>query len=177
MRLNWGENLCVSKQEGNLQIWGIRCVKGKDLLTTGRVRDFLAGIKPPDETWKAWAGVRKYFRQFCWQRYFWVLLTVYYAEHTALRRQRQGYHWGFDEILSWIRPARVTWQVFLKKAKNKRLLEAGQWWCTPLILALGRQRQADFWVRGQPGLQSEFQGSQRTQTQKKKWRPRVSVRS
>jgi hypothetical protein len=31
----------------------------------------------------------------------------------------------------------------------------------PLIPALGRQRQADFWVRGQPGLQSEFQDSQR----------------
>jgi hypothetical protein len=30
----------------------------------------------------------------------------------------------------------------------------------PLILALGRQRQADFWVRGQPGLQSEFQDRQ-----------------
>jgi hypothetical protein len=26
--------------------------------------------------------------------------------------------------------------------------------------ALGRQRQADFWVPGQPGLQSEFQDSQ-----------------
>ena len=26
--------------------------------------------------------------------------------------------------------------------------------------ALGRQRQADFWVRGQPGLQSESQDSQ-----------------
>jgi hypothetical protein len=29
-----------------------------------------------------------------------------------------------------------------------------------LIPALGRQRQADFWIRGQPGLQSEFQDSQ-----------------
>jgi hypothetical protein len=29
-----------------------------------------------------------------------------------------------------------------------------------LIPALGRQRQANFWVRGQPGLQSEFQDSQ-----------------
>jgi hypothetical protein len=29
-----------------------------------------------------------------------------------------------------------------------------------LIPTLGRQRQADFWVRGQPGLQSEFQDSQ-----------------
>jgi hypothetical protein len=27
----------------------------------------------------------------------------------------------------------------------------------PLIPALRRKRQADFWVRGQPGLQSEFQ--------------------
>jgi hypothetical protein len=34
------------------------------------------------------------------------------------------------------------------------------WWCTPLIPALRRQRQADFWVQGQPGLQSEFQDSQ-----------------
>jgi hypothetical protein len=31
------------------------------------------------------------------------------------------------------------------------------WWPIPLIPALGRQRQADFWVWGQPGLQSEFQ--------------------
>jgi hypothetical protein len=28
-----------------------------------------------------------------------------------------------------------------------------------LIPALGRQRQVNFWVRGQPGLQSEFQDS------------------
>jgi hypothetical protein len=34
------------------------------------------------------------------------------------------------------------------------------WWRTPLIPALGRQRQVDFWVWGQPGLQSEFQDSQ-----------------
>ena len=30
----------------------------------------------------------------------------------------------------------------------------------PLIPALGRQRQADFLVQGQPGLQSEFQDRQ-----------------
>jgi hypothetical protein len=34
------------------------------------------------------------------------------------------------------------------------------WWGTPLIPALGGQRQVDLWVRGQPGLQSEFQDSQ-----------------
>jgi hypothetical protein len=33
-------------------------------------------------------------------------------------------------------------------------------WRTPLIPALGRQRQVNFWVRGQPDLQSEFQDSQ-----------------
>jgi hypothetical protein len=30
----------------------------------------------------------------------------------------------------------------------------------PLIPAFGRQRQADFWVQGHPGLQSEFEDSQ-----------------
>jgi hypothetical protein len=37
---------------------------------------------------------------------------------------------------------------------------AGWWWHTPLSPALGRQRQEDFLVRGQPGLQCEFQDSQ-----------------
>jgi hypothetical protein len=43
---------------------------------------------------------------------------------------------------------------------SRNLQTAGWWWRTPLIPALRRQRQADFWVRGQPGLQSEFQDSQ-----------------
>jgi hypothetical protein len=33
-------------------------------------------------------------------------------------------------------------------------------WRTPLIPALRKQRQADFGVRGEPSLQSEFQDSQ-----------------
>jgi hypothetical protein len=41
-----------------------------------------------------------------------------------------------------------------------KVLNSRAWWHTPLIPALRRQRQADFWVRGQPGLQSEVQDSQ-----------------
>jgi hypothetical protein len=33
------------------------------------------------------------------------------------------------------------------------------WWCMPLIPALVRQRQADFWIQDQLHLQSEFQDS------------------
>jgi hypothetical protein len=43
---------------------------------------------------------------------------------------------------------------------HKIVEKAGQWWHMPLILALGRQRQVDFWDGGQPGLHSEFQDSQ-----------------
>jgi hypothetical protein len=48
-----------------------------------------------------------------------------------------------------------------------RVRDCQAWWCTPLIPALGRQRQVVFWVQGQPGLQSEFQDSQ-GYTEKKK---------
>jgi hypothetical protein len=46
------------------------------------------------------------------------------------------------------------------KGEYKEISCTGQWWRLPLVLALGRQRQADFWVPGQLGLQSEFQDSQ-----------------
>ena len=53
-------------------------------------------------------------------------------------------------FLSLSRKKKVKWKIQTRWA----------WWCTPLIPALGRQRQADFWVQGQPVLQSEFQDSQ-----------------
>jgi hypothetical protein len=42
----------------------------------------------------------------------------------------------------------------------RMLTAAGQRWRMPLIPVRGRQRQVNFWVRGQRGLQSEFQDSQ-----------------
>jgi hypothetical protein len=41
-----------------------------------------------------------------------------------------------------------------------KMIDSRAWRLTPLIPALGRQRQGDSGVRGQPGLQSEFQDSQ-----------------
>jgi hypothetical protein len=49
---------------------------------------------------------------------------------------------------------------FFEWISSRSINKARQWWRTPLIPALGRQRQVDFWVQGQPGLQSEFQYSQ-----------------
>jgi hypothetical protein len=78
-------------------------------------------------------------------------------------------------------PATTRLQIFVCTFRNYRL--ARRWWRTPLIPALGRQRQADFWVRGQPGLQSELQDkpglyretlSQKTKKQKKKKKRKIS---
>jgi hypothetical protein len=53
-----------------------------------------------------------------------------------------------------------TWHLKSNKYIFKKRHCSQAWLRTPLIPALGRQRQVDFWVRGQPGLQSEFQDSQ-----------------
>ena len=54
----------------------------------------------------------------------------------------------------------LSWEGLGKDDQFRNGNVAGWWWRTPLMPALGRQRQADFWAWGQPGLQSEFQVSQ-----------------
>jgi hypothetical protein len=66
---------------------------------------------------------------------------------THVSLQRQGI---------WNAPGLTGTHLYLNKNKPS----ARRWWRTPLIPALGRQRQADFWFGGQPGLQGEFQDSQ-----------------
>jgi dolichol kinase len=45
---------------------------------------------------------------------------------------------------------------------------ARQWWRMPLIPALGRQRQEDFWVPGQPGLHRETLLSRKNKNKQKR---------
>jgi hypothetical protein len=64
-------------------------------------------------------------------------------------------YWERQMLTNFILKIRVNDQI--KSSKISPLSRA--WWRKPLIPALGRQRQADFWVRSQPSLQSEFQES------------------
>ena len=59
----------------------------------------------------------------------------------------------------------LNWNPSTGKAEAEELASSrsawtGQWWCMPLILALGKQREADIYVQDQSCLQSKFQDSQ-----------------
>jgi len=66
----------------------------------------------------------------------------------------------------------------LSLKKNKTMDSVGRWWrrLTPLIPALGRQRQVDFWVQGQPGLHRETL-SWKTKTKTNQNKPMDSIRT
>ena len=62
-------------------------------------------------------------------------------------------------VNSWA-PSVSSIPVFSVGTEHSNWGLAGQWWCTPLISALGRQKQMDLWILGQLGLQSKSQDSQ-----------------
>lgn len=45
---------------------------------------------------------------------------------------------------------------YIARPSPKQMVMAGQWWHTPLIPPLRRQRQGDLWFPGQPGLDREI---------------------
>jgi hypothetical protein len=70
---------------------------------------------------------------------------------------------SYKKMLNQTKVFKSYWEghhIFIKGKTNQDGMSSQVWCCTPLIPALGRQRQADFWVCCQPGLQSEFQDSQ-----------------
>ena len=60
-------------------------------------------------------------------------------------QMRTSHIWYWVVYSSWREHCQLWWENFIK---------------TMYIPALGKQKQADFWVRGQSGLQSELQDSQ-----------------
>jgi hypothetical protein len=89
------------------------------------------------------------------RRYLGLELLIIVSCHVGTKNKPGSS--GRQPILSTTEPAPKPAPSFLTL---KKCIPSRAWWHMPLIPALGRQRQADFWVRGQPGLQSEFQDSQ-----------------
>jgi hypothetical protein len=82
--------------------------------------------------------------------FFFFFATEVSSWRGVLRWHRSFLLWVHGNSLPPSDSCYFCWEVHCRRA----------WWRMPLIPALGRQRQVDFWVRGQPGLQSEFQDSQ-----------------
>jgi hypothetical protein len=113
-----------------------------------------AGLEPSFQTdARCWAALRSELR---------------YSGHA--RSLDLGWDLNIQEAMTSLTPVvaqvgvfqctEVWRKVFFHLFGKLKISPAGRWWRTPLIPALGRQRQVDFWVWGQPGLQSEFQDSQ-----------------
>jgi hypothetical protein len=82
-----------------------------------------------------------------------LLFVCFLVLEGRLEGQRGwGHRWDWG---TWCEIHKESIKISIRKE-----IKNWAWWHTPLIPALGRQRQVDFWLRGQPGLQSEFQDSQ-----------------
>lgn len=69
----------------------------------------------------------------------------------------------------------TTWNF--KQNKTKQNILARQWWCMPLLSALGRQRLVDIWVHGQLGLKSKIAMATQRNSVSKKTKPNQIIRT
>jgi hypothetical protein len=96
-------------------------------------------LKPGSSDGKKW-GTLSILRKYKWVALYTIEMTnscQMYYEYTFLYSVQGPCH-----------SPRPRWPVY----KSSRVSWAVVAHATPLIPALGRQRQANFWVRGQPGL-------------------------
>jgi hypothetical protein len=103
---------------------------------------------------------------FFWQFFQWLALKICMLEGSLIISTRLTHplphelattirkKWNYDSAKTYRWMFNPEFLCSLKVEMNRA------WWRTPLIPALERQRQVDFWVRSQPGLQSKFQDSQ-----------------
>jgi hypothetical protein len=122
---------------------------------------------------QAWVSVPIF--HFIWCRVFLVYLCSAYSSLLHPESSGSFYVSTFNLPLGCIQLSMgsgdLNWgcQVFMASAVTNhhlpslktqfKMVCSQAWWRLPLIPALGRRRQADFWVWSQPGLQSEFQDS------------------
>jgi len=116
-------------------------------------------------------------------RWLWATMWLLGFElRTSGRAVSALNHWAISPALLFFFFFLITWSILwpstqegktgrsLKSLKKNYLIctpnnnidnsNSWAWWCMPLIIALGRQRQSDLWVRGHYGLQSKSQDSQ-----------------
>lgn len=85
-------------------------------------------------------------------------MNLYYLEFLLYHFQKVNFY--FFSPISFLPQCSAGIGIsFYRFASALNLAVAAQWCRTPLFLDIGRQRQADIQVCGQPGLQSDFPDS------------------
>lgn len=80
--------------------------------------------------------------------------------HLAYSIQSLGSWCFLGKSSKQVRKRRPEYNTLVAMDSTPKWKHSWAWQLTPLILALGRQRQMDGWVQGHPGLQNELQDNQ-----------------